>query len=274
MRKTIRTAATAALLAAAVAATLAVRPGDTGPRPGPLWETRSADVCSYPFEGASWDANEAPRHAILIGDSVAGQVSGVVPALAAQRCHTVDVWAVSGAAPCDFLTDYGTRLTGADPAEPLRLSRVTLAFVGNATSPCMLDHLKQSGVIADDATRPPATLTAEQVASIGYWYEVDMRAMVRWDLAHNMQTVLVLPPEMNRGTWHGQVNDELIRRYTTIGDAYGGTGASALPRDVLGGNVYTPTIGGAPVRATDGTHLASPLGQQLYAAAVTTASTV
>lgn len=276
-RQAIRHALTALLLLATVIATLAVRPASAGPRPGPLWESRSADTCSYPFAGGSWDANEPPRHSYLIGDSVVGQVSGVVPVLAAQRCHTINVWALSGAAPCDFLADYGGRLSTSDPAEPpaaVPLSRVVLAFVGNATSPCMIEHLKDSGVIAADATRPPATLTATQIATIGYWYEVDLRAMVRWNLAHNLQTVLVLPPEMNRGTWHGQVNDQLIGRYTTIGNAYGGVWVSAAARTAVGGDTYTPTIDGLQVRHTDGTHLAAPLGQSLYAAAVAAAGTL
>jgi hypothetical protein len=264
------------VMIAAVVVTLLVRPSGSRPRPGPLWETRPADACSYPFTGASWDAGGPPRHSELVGDSLAGQVSGVVPVLAAQRCHTVEVWALSGAAPCDFLPGYGARLSAADPSaapSAAALSRVVLAFVGNATSPCMLERLKQSGVIAADAIRPPATLTAAQVGAIGRWYEADLRAMIRWDLDRHLQTVLILPPAMNRGTWHGQVNDELVRRYLRIGDAYR-VGTSSLARDLLGGDTYRRSVGGRLVRAADGTHLAAPVGQDLYAAAVVAAATL
>jgi hypothetical protein len=235
------------------------------PRPaggGPV----AAPACSYEFDRASWDAREPPRTAMLVGDSLVGQVSGLVDDLAAQRCHDVTPWALSGAAPCDLLPSYGDRLAGPGP----ELTRVTLAFVGNASSPCMLAALGWTA-----RGRPPPTLTAAEVSRVGSRYEDDLRAMVRWNLAHDLETVLVLPPAMGPGTWHGQVNDELIARMTAIGGDYGGAvRATGAPRDVLGGDTYRATLGGVPIRkADDGTHLAAPLGQQLYAAALVTAST-
>jgi hypothetical protein len=218
----------------------------------------SAD-CTYAFQGATWDANEATRTVSVVGDSVVGQAGPPMSTMGQQRCHTVDVWALSGGAPCDLLSEYGSHMLAVAP------SRVTLAFVGNATSPCMMAHMGWSDT--------PATLTQAQQDSIAYWYEVDLRAMIRWNLDHNIRTYILLPMQMQQGTWHGQMTTELISRYNHAADSYGGVSVDDSARNELTpGGVYraTVTVNGQArrLRHTDGTHLAAPYGTWSYASAV------
>jgi hypothetical protein len=239
-----------------VAALIVTHPSAPGPVENPV--LRAKDACTYPYQGATWDQNEAPSTVEYVGDSLTAQVGPVLTTLGGQRCHTIDVWATPGGAPCDFLPGYGAHTAAVAPRW------VSIGFVGNATSQCMLDHIGWS--------RPPAHLTADQVSLIGYWYETDLRAMVRWNLANNIRTLLILPPQMNRGTWHGQMTDELIARYQRVAAAYGGVGVDDGPRDALTpGGVYRQSVSVAgvdvPVRHTDGTHLHAPYGTWLYASA-------
>src|SRR5882757_4976731 len=251
MIKTFTTFIAALIAGAAVTAWLAT---SHATQPGPAVENpvlRAASDCTYPFHDATWDNGEAPTSVNYVGDSLMGQVGPELTLLGQQRCHTSDVWANPGSAPCDFGPDYGSHI------QPLAPRNVSFGFVGNATSACMLAHLGWAYI--------PAHLTADQISLIGYWYEVDLRALVRWNLANNIRTFLILPPEMNRGTWHGQMTDELIARYTRIADSYGGVGVDDGPRTVLTpGGVYraTVTLDGHAVtlRHTDGTHLAAPMG--------------
>jgi hypothetical protein len=200
-----------------------------------------------------------------VGDSVLGQAGAVLTALGQQRCHTIRVWAVAGAAPCDVLDGYGAQLANSRP------SVVSFAFIGNATSSCMVQRMGWS--------RPPAHLTPDQVERIGYWYEADLRVLIRWNLAHGLKTLLVLPMQMDSGTWHGQMTDELISRYTRIAHEYRAVDVDDGPRDALTpGGVYRAgiTVDGVPVavRHRDGTHLAAPAGTWTWAAAALIAPTL
>ena len=135
----------------------------------------------------------------------------------------------------------------------------------------MVAGLKSLGLLPSTATRPPAVLSQAQQNGVVYLYERDIRAMIRWDLAHNIPTVLVLPPRMGAGTWHGQVNDELVTMLNRVGAYYGGVWTNPAPRDLLSPRgVYVDAVDGYLVRHTDRTHLYQPLGQELYAAGVIT----
>ena len=224
-------------------------------------------TCSYDFQGQPWDANETPKTAAFIGDSVLGSAGAIISALTKQRCHVPSIWAISGAAPCDFIGGYDAYLTEHNPGH---IWRVSLAFVGNATSACMEASLGWS---------PPATLTQAQQNAIVHQYELDIRTLVQANLDHNARTYLILPPKMAAGTWHGQINDELVTMLTQVADAFGGVGIDSGPRDLLTpGGVYRSTIAlngtERRLRHTDGTHLAAPMGTWLYAAGAVVAPTL
>jgi hypothetical protein len=241
--------------------------------PEPLSGTRAASApapdCALP--AASWDQQEPPTSFAVAGDSVLGQAASPLVALAESRCHAVTLAARSGGAPCDLLPGYGGIMAAADP--PLR--RVVLSWVGNVgASPCMVQQMGDRFGTARWGTDPngPATLTAAEVDHAGYLYEIALRAMVRWNLANNISTLLVFPPPMRPGTYHRQMEAELISRYTTIADAYGGVGATGIPRALLGGDTWTASIGGLTVRHTDFVHLHAPAGTQLWAAGIVDAA--
>lgn len=226
----------------------------------------ATDACAYPFETATWNRDDAPSTVEYVGDSVLAQVAPLLKTIGEQRCHPIDTWGVPGAAPCDFLPGYGAHTTAVHPRT------VVFAFVGNATSPCMLKHIGWA--------RPPAHLTPAQISEIGFWYEVDMRALVRANLTNNIHTLIELPMSMNRGTWHGQMTAQLIARYTRIANSYGGVSVADGTRNALTpGGVYrqAETVDGVTteLRHTDGTHLAAPMGTWLWAtAALATALTI
>lgn len=262
------TAAFAVVGAAAVAATLLVRPADPGPRPGPLWETRAAASCALP--AATWDEGEAPSSFAVAGDSVLGQGMRPITALAEARCHTVTYAARSGGAPCDLWPDYADVMS----AQPLR--RVVLAWVGNVgASPCMVDLMGDTFGTArwgDDANGP-ATLTSQEIVRAGQLYDLFLRRMVGWNLAHNVATVLAFPPPMRSGTYHNQMEDQLIARYNNVANSYGGVWVSSTARDLLGGATWTQTIAGQRVRNDDSVHLYAPTGTGLWALGIVDAAT-
>lgn len=227
-------------------------------------------------DGASWDQSEVSRTELVIGDSLAGQFSGPLTALAAQRAQHWEVWAISGSAPCDALPTYGDHILAMSPLP----SRIGIAYVGNVgnmhngVDDCMVSRLWPG------MDRSPATLSTADRARIANLYRGDIAQMIQWNLAHNMQTILIDPPVMQSGTYFHQVNANLVDSYDTLAAQYGGVGSTHLVRDTVSpgeafrqsltepdGNVFA-------VRATDGTHLAAPYGTQLYAAAAFAALTV
>lgn len=273
-RQVIRHALVALLALAAVVVTLHARPADQ-PRPGPLWEPTAAAEpapdCALP--DASWDSQEPPVSVAVAGDSVLGQAATAITTLAEQRCHLVTIAARSGGAPCDLLPSYGAVMSAA----PHPLRRVMLSWVGNVgASPCMVAAMGQNFGTArwgDDANGP-ATLTAAEVTRAGQLYEASLRQMVAWDLAMNIQTVFVLPPPMRPGTYHRQMEAQLIERYTNIGDAFGGVWTTSSPRALLGGDTWQASVAGLQVRHTDNVHLHAPGGTRLWALGIVSAATL
>lgn len=211
----------------------------------------------------------------VAGDSLLSpQSSGMIVSVAEHRCHTVLTAGRPGGTPCDLLPSYGAVMSAVDP--PLR--RVALSWVGNVgQSPCMLEQMSERfGTTrwGDDPNHDgPATLTPAEIDYAGYLYEIAVRAMVRWNLGNNIATVLVLPPPMRAGTYHNQMEAELLTRYTTVADAYGGVWTTSTPRQLLGGDTWVGTIAGLPIRHTDYVHLAGPLGIQLWADGIVDAVT-
>ena len=252
----------------AVIATLAIRPAHSGPRPGPLWETKAAGDCGYPGQGATWDDGEATRVFAVFGDSVLGQAAAAAIAIAGQRCHTMTSHARSGGAPCDALAGYEATVVAEAP------SRVVLSWVGNVgASPCMVAVMAAAFGAARWTGHGPGTLTPEEINYAGLVYETDLRKMVRIDLAHNVQTVLVMPPPMRAGTYHRQMQAQLLSRYQEIGDSYGGVWADRTGRDLLGGETWQEFRDGHRLRKAcpDCTHLQAPSGTWLWADGLVTA---
>lgn len=97
--------------------------------------------------------------------------------------------------------------------------------------------------------------------------------MVRWNLANNILTIFVLPPPMRPGTYHRQMEAQLLSRYTGIADAFGGVGTTSTPRELLGGDTWTGSIAGQQVRNTDYVHLYAPTGTGLWALGIVDAAT-
>jgi hypothetical protein len=219
-------------------------------------------------DGASWDQSEPGRVELVVGDSLAGQMSEQLTALARQRAQHWKVWAVSGAAPCDVLGSYAATVSALHP----RPSRVAFAFVGNVgnrhagAADCMVSRLWPG------RTRSPAVLTAADQARIAAVYRQDLAVAIRWNRAHGIETVLVEPPAMRPQTYFAQVNDDLVRAYSALA-AGAGVRTTGLVRETLtpGGRwrqaIITPD-GRYALRHTDGTHLAAPYGTQLYATAL------
>jgi hypothetical protein len=231
-------------------------PATTPPTPPPApAPTRSP----YPGRDASWDANEPQRRLAIYGDSLVMQTKPLLSALAATRATSLDVWELPGAAPCDLLPTYGAR-TKASGAQ-----RVELAFVGNATSPCMTSRI---------GGRPPGVLTAAKRAQIAGVYAGDLAALIRWNRASGVLTYLALPPVMAGGTWHGQLTAPLTSVLTRLAAQNpGAVRLNTAPRDTLtpGGRYRATTVlNGRTVqlRHRDGTHLFAPVGTTLNAQAL------
>lgn len=227
-------------------------PAPASPAPAPA---RSP----YPGKDASWDANEPQRTLAVYGDSLVMQTKPQLQALAATRATPLDVWELPGAAPCDLLPTYGarTRASGA--------SRVELAFVGNATSECMVARL---------GGRPPGVLSAAQRQQIVQAYETDLTAIIRWNRAAGVLTYLVVPPAMADRTWHGQLTAPLTAALARLAArSPGEVRLNTESRDVLTpGGTYraTTVLNGRTVRLRhrDGTHLYAPVGTSLNASAL------
>ncbi|MCW2500048.1 MAG: hypothetical protein JWN87_1724 [Frankiales bacterium] len=211
----------------------------------------------YRYDGHPTDETVATRTVLFVGDSVLDQASGPLKALGTQRGNTLDIWAVPGAAACDFLGGYKQRLTTTKPDE------VSFSFAGNATSACMQKYL---------GGRPPGTLSQAQQDAIARKYYLDLRSLVRTGTAQGVRTWLVLPMQNRAGTWHGQVTDELIVRMQQLDRDYPSARIDSGPRDLLTpGGTFRATLrfGGVdhPLRYKDGTHLRLPYGSTLWAEA-------
>jgi hypothetical protein len=158
---------------------------------------------------------------------------------------------VSGGAPCDLTPSYGGWASAFGP------QAVAFAFVGNATSACMQ---AETGM-----ARPPARLTAAQVASITTAYRKHLLTLIRWNQARGIESWLIAPPIMAAGTWHGQVNASLNTMYRDLAAAAGARYSSSARSLLAPTGVYVGTIAGLPVRYSDGTHLRAPYGTTLHA---------
>lgn len=207
----------------------------------------------YPGQGASYDADESAKTVALVGDSIIMQAGPTVKALAEQRGHTLNLWGIPGNAPCDFLPGYGAKMTQVQP------SRVVFAFVGNATTDCMVDRL---------GARPPGVLSATDKQRIISLYRGDLTTLIRWNNARSIETVLVLPPPMAPGTWHGQLTQGLTDLYQDFVNGSTVTVTDGV-RQILAPDGYRASIAvdgvNVRIRHIDGTHLTAPLGTTLYA---------
>jgi hypothetical protein len=250
--------------------------GDDRSVPDPIAPSVAADPRWF-GDGQPWDQSEAGRTVLVVGDSLSGQFGGPLEALAAQRAQHWEVWGLSGGAPCDVMPDYGAHILAMDPPP----SRIALEFVGNVgnrhlgTADCMVSRLWPG------ADRSPATLTEDDRARIAALYRQDLTVLINWDLAHNMQTVLVNPPEMQGGTYFNQVNANLITAYDALGSQFGGVWSTYAVRETLtpGGTwraALTAPDGTYQLRqpAPDGAHLHAPYGTQMYAGALFAALSV
>lgn len=249
-------------LVAPLLAALPALPAVADPWDDPMTRaaTTPAPVRSpYPGKDASWDRNEPQRRLAVYGDSLVMQTKPLLEALAGTRSTAVDVWEVSGAAPCDLLPTYGTRV------KAFAAERVQLAFVGNATTECMTSRI---------GGRPPGNLTAAQRTRIVQVYEADLAAIVGWNRAAGVRTWLALPPVMAPQTWHGQLTAPLTAALTRLAARYpDDVRVNSAPRDALtpGGTYRSSTVlNGRPVqlRHRDGTHLFAPVGTTLNAQAL------
>jgi hypothetical protein len=221
--------------------------------------TPAPERSSYPGKDASWDRNEPQRRLAVYGDSLVMQTKPLLQALAGTRATDVDVWELSGAAPCDLLPTYGERVRA------FAAERVELAFVGNATTECMTSRI---------GGRPPGTLTPELRTRIVQVYETDLEAVVRWNRSAGVRTYLVLPPAMAPRTWHGQLTAPLTAALTRLAARFPeDVRLNTAPRDALTpGGAYRSTmlLNGRSVqlRHRDGTHLFAPVGTTLNAQAL------
>jgi hypothetical protein len=210
---------------------------------------------AFPNDGATWDATESPnRRMMILGDSFINQAGPTALALATQREHVLDIRPVGGGAPCDLTPVYGGWVT------PFRPQAVAFAFVGNATSACMKAETGISPV--------PARLTATQVAAITFVYKRHLMTLIRWNQARGIESWLIAPPIMAAGTWHGQVNASLTTMYRELATQTGARYSPSARSLLAPAGVFTYTVGGLPVRHTDGTHLRAPYGTTLYATGI------
>lgn len=206
---------------------------------------------NFPFDTATWDQTETPRRIMVVGDSLVAQSQTLVEAEAKARTHTPDVFAVPGGAPCDVLPTYGTRATASSPQQ------VSLAFIGNARSDCMISRF---------GSVPPATLTSADVARITAIYRQDYITIINFNLSRGAVTWFNAIPAMGPGTYHKQMTDSLNTMMRTLADQYGGVGYDATARELLTpGGVYSSFLAGQQVRYSDYTHLEAPYGTTLYA---------
>jgi hypothetical protein len=209
----------------------------------------------YRYDGHPTDETSTTRTILFVGDSVLDQASGPLKVLGTQRGNTLDIWAVPGAAACDFLGGYEQRLAKTHPSE------VSFSFAGNATSACMQNYL---------GGRPAGTLTKAQQDKIARKYYLDLRALIKTGAAQGVRTWLVLPLQNRAGTWHGQITDELITRMQQLDENYAAARIDSGPRDLLTpGGTFRSTLrfGGVdhPLRYRDGVHLRLPYGSTLWA---------
>jgi hypothetical protein len=206
---------------------------------------------NFPFDTAQWDQTETPRKILVGGDSLTAQSSTLLQSEGSARAHTVDVFAVSGGAPCDLLSTYGTRFTGFVPKQ------VSFAFIGNARSDCMVQRL--GGAL-------PATLTAADVARVTAVYRQDYITMINFNYSHGAVTWFNAVPLMGNGTYHKQMTDSLNSMMSGLADQYAGVGYDTTARQLLSPTgVYSSYLAGQQVRYSDMTHLEAPYGTTLYA---------
>lgn len=206
---------------------------------------------NFPFDGEAWDQTESPRRIMAAGDSLVAQSQTLIEAESRARAHTPNVFAVSGGAPCDLLPTYGTRATAFAP------NQVSLAFIGNARSACMVSRL--GGAL-------PATLTAADVARVTAVYRQDYITIINFNLSKNAVTWFNAVPAMGAGTYHKQMTDSLNTMMKSLADQYGGVGYDATARELLTpGGVYSSFMAGHQVRYSDLTHLQAPYGTTQYA---------
>ena len=231
-------------------------PAVAAPWDDPTTRAAAAAVAPYPGPVASGDAvGPQPRLAVY-GDSLVGQTRPALTALARTRATAIDVWGLSGGAPCDLLPTYGARV------KAFAAERVQLSFVGNATTECMTSRI---------GGRPPGRLSPALRSRIAQLYESDLEALVRWNRAAGIRTDLALPPVMAAQTWHGQLTDDLTAALTRLAARHpADVRLNAAPRDVLTpGGTYraTTVLHGRPARMRhrDGTHLLAPVGTSLNA---------
>jgi hypothetical protein len=249
-------------LAAPLLAALPALPAVAAPWNDPLTRAAAAPApvrSPYPGKDASWDANEPQRRLAVYGDSLVMQTKPLLEALAGTRATAVDVWELSGAAPCDLLPTYGARV------KAFAAERVELAFVGNATTGCMTSRI---------GGRPPGNLSPALRTRIVQVYETDLEAIVRWNRSAGVRTYLALPPVMAAQTWHGQLTAPLTAALHRLAARHpADVRLNTAPRDILTpGGTYRSTmvLNGRPVqlRHRDGTHLFAPVGTTLNAQAL------
>lgn len=207
---------------------------------------------AFPFDTATWDSAESPNRKIMIvGDSLVAQSGGAATALGEQREHSVKAWGISGGAACDFTPVYGGEATAFGIPDA-----VAFAFVGNASSDCMVAEL---GWTSD------CCLTTAEVAQVVAVYRKHLLTMINWNKAMGVESWLIASPIMANGTYHGQMTSQLNTMLSDLATTTG-TRFTAASRSLLSpGGVYTDTVGGLPVRHPDGTHLRAPYGTGLHA---------
>ena len=246
-------------LVALLVAALPGLPAAADPWDDPVRRAAAVPRAPYPGQGTSWDAGEPQRRLAVYGDSLVKQSRPLLEAMAATRATAVDVWDLSGGAPCDLLPTYGARVRA------FAADRVELAFVGNATTACMTSRI---------GGRPPGVLSPALRTRIVQVYEADLDALVRWNRSAGVRTYLALPPVMAPGTWHGQLTVPLTAALTRLAARYpADVRINTAPRDALTpGGAYrsTTVLNGRRVqlRHRDGTHLFAPVGTTLHAQAL------
>lgn len=101
-----------------------------------------------------------PGRVVLLGDSLAHEVSGVVQFLTAPRPVTPKFW--GGTAPCDWLDV---------DLEADRSTVVVVSFTGNSLTPCMADgnggYLRGAALVA--RYRADLTVLVDRIRAAGAW---------------------------------------------------------------------------------------------------------
>jgi hypothetical protein len=232
-------------------AALSVLPASAGAR---AWQDNTNDLPgeNFPYDSAPWDPPEIPRRAMLLGDSLVGQSGPVAMALGAARAHEIKVDAISGGAPCDLFPTYGRDATAFNP------SQVVISFVGNATTPCMV---QAQGFVS------PGVLSAAQVDKIVAVYYWHTRALVEWNVANGIRTWLEAPPMMAPGTYHGQLNAGIVAVYKRLAAENPETFYDETGRMLLSdhGAFTWRDQAGRLLRYPDGTHLMATAGTNAHA---------